>query len=326
MPKLSNVWKGRLRAGASGAGRIILGVLVVTSSISGLNTAIGWVFPDPPPPIADIADKTINASDLVKSFAIDCVTTYLTASSALGSDLSRCFPNASKLAVPSTPSTIVSNPSAYARRRGPDRANLRTYGVLVGVTTQAYPSATPARAYYQIPVGVYGADAVRALDNLAYVGEPPAGVDVELGYPANIADNHPVAVMLAGFISTYLTNNPCVGGTGEGTQTPCKPAGSLDRYVTTDSGLKPVKNPYASATVTAVQAIANPPDNPPDNVSLSVRVTVSARSADYTPYDLSYPLSIRATGGSWFVSGLQAVPALADSNPAPPAANGTGSK
>ncbi|KWX19570.1 hypothetical protein AFM11_35110 [Mycolicibacterium wolinskyi] len=326
MPKISNVWKRRLTMGSRGAGRIILGILVVTSSISGANTVWGWVFPDPPPPIAAIADKTINASDLVKSFAIDCVTTYLTASSALGTDLARCFPNASKLTVPSTPSMIVSNPSAYARRHGPDRANLRTYGVLVGVTTQAYPSASPARLYYQIPVGVYGGDAVRALDNLAYVDEPPTGVDVELGYPANIPSTQPVAVMLAGFISAYLSNSPCIGGTSEGTETPCRPTGSLDRYITTDSGLKPVKNPYASATVTAVQAIANPPDAPQDNATLSVRVTVSARSTDYTPYDLSYPLTIRATGGSWFVAGLEAVPALADSEPQPPTANATGGK
>lgn len=326
MPKLNKVWKRRLNVGTRGAGRIILGVLIVTSSISGANTVLGWVFPDPPPPIAEIADKTINSSDLVKSFAIDCVTTYLTAASAQGTDLSRCFPNAAKLTVPSTPSMMVSNPSAYARRHGPDRTNLRTYGVLVGVTTQAYPSASPTRLYYQIPVGVYGGDAVRALDNLAYVDEPPAGVDVELGYPVNIPSTHPLAVMLAGFIGAYLSNNPCVGGTGEGTQVPCRPTGSLDRYITTDSRLRPVKNPYASATVTGVQAITNPPDDAPDNTTLSVRVTVSARSADYTPYDLSYPLTIRATGGSWFVAALDAVPALAESDPEPPtpSANGTG--
>ena len=49
-----------------------------------------------------------------------------------------------------------------------------------------------------------------------------------------------------------------------------------------------------------------------------MRVTVSARSAEYTPYDLSYPLIVRASGGNWFVAAIQAVPELADSAPEPP--------
>jgi hypothetical protein len=71
--------------------------------------------------------------------------------------------------------------------------------------------------------------------------------------------------------------------------------------------------------VTSVRAIASPPDNPAENSTLAVRVTVSARSAEYTPYDLSYPLIVRSSGGNWFVSAIQAVPELADSDPEPPA-------
>lgn len=318
MPTLSNVWRGRIKAGTRGAGRIILAVLVVTSSVSGVGTLKRWLLPDPPPPIADISFDTINQTDLVKAFAIDCVTTYLTAASAQGTDLSRCFPNASRLTVPSTPGLIVTAPAAYAKRTGPDRANLRTYGVLVGVTEQPYATATPERNYYQIPLGVYGGDAVRALDNLARLDEPPAGVNVELGYPVSIPANHPVATLVSGFITAYLTNSPCISGTGQGQNTACQPVGSLDRYITTDSRIKPVKHPYASVTVTGVQSIANPPDTPPENFNLSVRVMVSARSAQYTPYDLSYPLTIRAAGGNWFVAAIQPVPALADANPEPP--------
>jgi hypothetical protein len=309
MPALNNVWRGRLTAGTRGAGRIILAVLVVTSSISGMGTLKRWVFPDAPLPVvaADIARVTINQTDLVKAFAIDCVTSYLTAASAQGTDLSRCFPDASRLAVPATPALILTAPTAYAQRTGPDREQLSTYGVLVGVTEQPYPTAIPERNYYQIPLGVYGGDAVRALDNLSRVDEPPAGADVELGYPITIPNNNPVAIMLAGFIGTYLTKSP-----------------GLDRFVTTDSRLKPVKHPYASATVTGVQAIANPPDAPAENFTLSVRVTVSARSAEYTPYDLSYPLTVRASAGNWFVAAIDPVPALAESTPEPPNSSAAG--
>jgi hypothetical protein len=298
MPTLSNVWRARLHAGTRGTGQIILAVLVVTSCISGAASLKRFLFPAPPPPISF---ATINRTDLVKAFAVDCVTTYLTAASAQGTDLSRCFPNASRLTVPSTPALIVTAPTAYAQRTGPDRDNLSTYGVLVGITEQPYPTAVPERNYYQISVGVYGQDAVRALDNLARIDEPPAGADVELGYPVHIPANHPVATMLSGFISTYLTSSP-----------------GLDRFVTIDSRLKPVKHPYANATVTALQAITNPPDAPVDNYTLSVRVAVSARSAEYAPYDLSYPLTVRASSGNWFVAGIQAVPALADTAPDPP--------
>ncbi|GAB5901207.1 conjugal transfer protein [Mycolicibacterium mageritense] len=324
MVKLSNVWKGRLRAGTRGAGRIILGILVLTSSISGIGTLKGWVFPQSAPPIAEIAKKTINAVDLVKGFAIDCVTTYLTASSAQGTNLSRCFPNAAQLTVPSTPSLIVSYPMAYVSRSGPGMGDLNTYGVLVGVTEQSYPSAVPVRAYYQIPVSVYDGVAVRALDNLAAVDEPPPGVDVELGYPVTVPAQHPITMMLAGFASTFLTNNPCLAGTGEDTSAECQPAGTLDRYVTTDSGLTPIKVPYARATVTGVTAISDPPDNPADNSVLPVRVTVSATAPNYTPHDLSYPLKLRASGGNWFVAGIDPVPALADSDPQPAAIAPTG--
>lgn len=302
MPTLSNVWRGRINTGTRGTGRIILTVLVATSSISGANTLKHWIFPDPPLPVAEIAGDTINQTDLVKSFAIDCVTTYLTAATSQGTELSRCFPDAAHMTVPSTPALIITSPTAYAHRTGPTRDLLATYGVLVGVTEQPYPTAVPVRNYYQIPLGVYGGDAVRALDNLARLDAPPAGTTVELGYPVNIPNNNPVATTLAGFIATYLTGSP-----------------GLDRFITTDSRLTPVKNPYASATVTSVRAIASPPDNPAENFTLPVRVTVSARSAEYTPYDLSYPLIVRASGGNWFVSAIQAVPELADSTPEPPA-------
>jgi len=52
MPTLSNVWRGRINTGTLGAGRIILAVLVATSSISGANTIKHWIFPDPPLPVA----------------------------------------------------------------------------------------------------------------------------------------------------------------------------------------------------------------------------------------------------------------------------------
>jgi hypothetical protein len=303
MVKLNQVWRKRITTGSHGAGRMLLVILVVTSSISGLSTVKHWLFPPAPLPVAAIARDVVNQTDLVKAFAIDCVSTYLTAATAHGTDLSRCFPNADQLSMPATPALIVSEPMAHAFRVGPRRGDYLTYGVLVGVTEQVYATAVPQRNYYQISVGVYGGDAVRAVDNLARIDGPPAGTEVALRYPVTIADNHPIAGMLGGFMSAFLTASPGL---------------DLERFITTDSQLTKVSHPYLVAYVGAVQAISQPPDNPVDNTTLSVRVGVSVRSAEYVQYDLSYPLTLRASGGNWFVAGIDAVPALAESIPDPP--------
>lgn len=299
MPVLTNTWKRRLSGAAHGTGRIILAVLVASAAINGIAVVWRAVFPPSPPPIAAIAGQVDHQADLAKGFAIDCVTTYLTASTTQAADLGRCFPHPDKLSMPTTPALIVSSPTAYTSRPAHPRDDVTTYGVMVGVTEQPYPTARPTRAYYQIPVGIYRNAGPRALDNLARVDPPPPGADLELGYPVTIAANTPLFTMLSGFITCYLTKSP-----------------GLERFVTTDSGLRPLAG-YANAAITGAQAATNPPNNPADNAELPVRIDVSARRPDYTQIDLSYPLTLRSVGGSWFVAQIDAIPVLADTTPTP---------
>lgn len=299
MPTLTNTWRRRLTGGARSAGRIILAVLVASAAINGIALVWRAIFPPSPPPIAAIAHQAGNQTDLAKAFAIDCVTTYLTASTTQSADLSRCFPHPEKLSVPTTPALIVSFPTAYATRPAHPRDDVTTYAVLVGVTEQSYPTASPTRAYYQIAVGVYHNAGPRALDNLARVDPPPPGADVELGYPVTITANTPLFTMLSGFVGSLLTTS-----------------GALERFTTTDSGITPVRC-YAKAVVTTAQAATNPTDNPADNTELPVHITVSARRPDYTQIDLSYSLTLRSVGGSWFVAQIDAIPVLADTTPTP---------
>lgn len=296
---LTNTWKRRLNGGVRGAGRIILAVLVASAAINGFAVVWRAVSPPSPPPIAAIAGQVEQQADLAKGFAIDCVTTYLTASTTQAADLGRCFPHPDKLSRPTTPALIVSSPIAYTSRPDHSRDDVTTFGVMVGVTEQPYRTATPTRAYYQIPVGIYRNTGPRALDNLARVDPPPPGVDIELGYPTTIAANTPLFTMLSGFITCYLTKAP-----------------GLERFVTTDSSLRPLAG-YANATITGAQAAINPPDTPADNVELPVRIDVSARRPDYTQIDLSYPLTLRSVGGSWFVAQIDAIPVLGDTTPTP---------
>ncbi|MGH3556049.1 MAG: conjugal transfer protein [Mycobacterium sp.] len=299
MPAFSNTWRRRLSGGARGAGRIILAVMVTSAALNGIAVVWRAVFPPSPPPIAAIAGQVGSQADLAKGFAIDCVTTYLTASTTQDADLGRCFPHPDKLIMPTTPSLVVSSPTAYTSRPGHPRDDVTTYGVMVSVTERPYPTARPTRAYYQVPVGVYRNAGLRALDNLARVDPPAPGADLELGYAVTIAPNTPLYTMLSGFVTCYLTK-----------------AAGLERFVTTDSGLGPLTG-YANATITAAQAATNPPDNPADNVELPVHIDVSARRPDYTQIDLAYPLTLRSVGGSWFVAQIDAMPVLADTTPTP---------
>jgi hypothetical protein len=300
MPAITNTWKRRLASGSRGGGRIILIVLVLSASLNGIVLVWHAIFPPAPPPIAATARTVVNQYDLVQSFAIDCVTTWLTASTTQAANLGRCFPDTATLSLPTTPALIVTAPVATATAVGSSLADVATYGVIVALTQQPYPTAAPERAYYQIPVSVYGQAGLRALDKPARIDAPPPGADIELGYPVTITANTALAAMLNGFITCYLTGAP-----------------GLERFITTDSSLTAL-SAYAAATVTAVQAATNPPDNPADNTELSVRVSVSARTAEYTPYALSYPLTLRASSGTWSVVAVTKVPALAaDATPTP---------
>lgn len=299
MPVLTNTWKRRLSCAARGAGRITLAALVASAAINGIAVVWRAAFPPSPPPIAAIAGQVNHQADLAKGFAIDCVTTYLTASTTQAVDLGRCFPHPDKLSMPTTPALIVASPTAYTSRPTHPRDDVATYGVMVGITEQPYPTAPPTRAYYQIPVSIYSNAGPRALDNLSRVDPPPPGADLELGYPVTITANTPLLTMLSGFITCYLTKAP-----------------GLERFITTDSGLRAIAG-YANAAITSAQAATNPPDSPADNTELPVHVDVSARRPDYTQIDLSYPLTLRSVGGSWFVAQIDAIPVLADTAPTP---------
>jgi Conjugative transposon protein TcpC len=298
MPALTETWKRRLNAGTRTTGRVILTLMVASAALNGLALIWHAVFPQSPPPVAKTARTVLNQTDLVKAFAVDCVTSWLTAASTQQPDLSRCFPATATITVPTTPALIVTAPQAQATAEGPSRHDLTTYGVVVAVTEQPYPTATKTRAYYQLSVSVYGKDAPRALTTPARIDPPPLGADVDLGYPQTIPATSPVATMLSGFITCYLTGAP-----------------GLDRFITTDSGLTGL-HAYRAATVTTIQAATNPPDSPADNSEIHLLVTVSARSVGYTPYHLSYPLTVRANAGSWSVAAIDPVPQLADTTSA----------
>lgn len=301
--QLTNTWRQRLHTAGRGSAKLLITVLVASAAINGLNIAWHWIFPTDPPAIAATARTVNNQTALVESYAIDCVTVLLTASSSRAAEVARCFPDSSTtMALPPTPSLIVTAQAATSTLEGQSALNMTTYGVVVAVTQQAYNNAPPTRAYYQLPVSVYGGSAPRAMGMPARRDPPPTGVDPKLDYPITITDDA-VATMLSGFVRCYLTST-----TG------------LDRFTTVDSGLGPL-SAYATATVSAIRAQNTAAANPTDGTEQKVLVSVTARAADYSTVPLQYPLTLRASGGAWSVARIDPMPVIDTESPPQPARN-----
>ena len=298
--QLTNTWRRRLTAAGHGSAKVIVAILVASAAINGLSIVWRWVFPPDLPSIAVTARTVGNQTALVESYAIDCVTVLLTASSSRAAEVARCFPNSTDMALPTTSPLIVSAQAASATFVGETAPDVATYGVIVAVTEQSYTNAPPVRSYYQLPVSVYAGSAPRAMAKPARRDPPPPGVDVALDYPVTITSDASMAAVVGGFITCYLTD-----------------ANGLERFVTVDSGLGPLRA-YSSATVTSIRAQQQVPEAPADGAELRVWATVAARAADYTTTPLEYPLTLRATGGAWSVAGIDAVPAIdPDAAPVP---------
>ena len=297
--RITNVWRRRLTVTGRGAGMAAAGVLVVSSSISGVAVVARFFFPPDPPPIAVISREVINQTDPVKAFATNCVKGLLAGTASSATNLARCFPGDRKYTLPTTASMTVSNPVAWAVKRQPAPGDITVYSVIVQIDEQPYPSAPTTTAFYQLPVAVYRDNGIQALDRIARVDPPPPGAYVALGYSVAIPANSPLFTVLSGFAAAFLTAS-----------------GGLERFVTADSGITPVAC-YASVTVASAQAEASPPDAPADDTELAVHVDVSARRPDYTLVDLSYSLTLRSVGGRWFVAQIDAIPVLADTTPRP---------
>lgn len=298
--QISNVWKRRLSTLGRGGGRAALAVLVASSAINGLAILCRAVFPADPPPVAAVARSVINETDPVKAFAENCVMGILTATASGATNLTRCFPEGRPYALPTTSSVTVSNPTAWTSSKPHQLPHdITVYTVIVQVDERPYPSAPPTTAFYQLPVAVYRDKGIQALDRIGRAVSPPPGAAVPLGYSISVAANSPVFTMLSGFASALLTNS-----------------GGLERYITTDSGITAI-NAYTSAVLTTAQLDSDPPQNPSDNAELAAHIDVSARRSDYSSVSMSYSLTLRCVGGTWFVAQIDAVPVLSDATPTP---------
>ncbi|SLJ66931.1 Conjugative transposon protein TcpC [Mycobacteroides abscessus subsp. abscessus] len=304
--KISNAWKKRLSAGGNIGKRVGFVALVAFSSISGLDAAKRYIWPPEEPPIVPITQTVINESDRVKGFAIGCVESLLSGSIIPGVDIANCYPDGVKYTPAGAGSKTVTGGKAVATKFGPSTDDISVYGVQVIVDEQSYAGAPKTTAKYQITVSVYQHDGLQAVDKIGTIPLGPPGAYLPLGYPVDVPRNQPNSTELTplfsslqGFATAFLTN-----------------AGGLDRYTTPDSGITALGT-YTLATITAAAADSTPADNPADNAELAVHIDVSARRPDYSQEALSYPLTLRASGGSWFIASIDAIPVLGQLKPIP---------
>ena len=90
--QLTNTWRRRLTTAGHGSAKVIVAILVASATLNGLSIVWRWVFPSDLPSVTVTARSVGNQTALVESYAIDCVTVLLTASSSRAAEVARCFP------------------------------------------------------------------------------------------------------------------------------------------------------------------------------------------------------------------------------------------
>lgn len=289
---LTNTWRNRIHGTGSVTRHALLTGGFIACSVVATADILGWIT-DKPLDVAGPARTAVNRADAVGAFAAGCVERALTATADQQHSLDTCWTTHDPVRLPTTPTVIIGHPRVLAVTLRDNTATYQQWSVIVTVSERPYESATPHDHCYRVPV-LYTEYGPRATLRLGAVDCFGPGADIPLGYPVNVADNSPAFTTVSGFITSYLT-----------------PAGGLDRWITTDSGLLPAAD-YHSAKVTKLAASHATPDHdiPADGTTIRVVATVDATDSQYAPRHQDYPLTLRVTSGRWAVATLDQAPLL----------------
>lgn len=306
--RINTAWRNRLSKSGTAGSRVGVYIVIGLAALSGLNVLWQMLFSSPPDPVTP-ARSVVNKAAVVGSFAQDCVSVWLTATTQDSTSLAQCFSLPSDvLKLPPTPGVVITTPTVVAvtfEGTAGKAHDSEVYSVVVGVTERAYESAPPMRALYRLPV-LWSRFGPRAASLPARVSGPGPGADLPLAYPTTLAASDSAFQVVSGFITAYLTGQ-----------------GGVERYVTSDSmlvGLGPV---YETATVTMLTAVSAVPATPADGQSVRVLAQVDAVTSQYTPAHLVYPLTLRGLGGRWSVAAIDAAPAMSTADDPVPVVGAT---
>lgn len=289
--QLSRTWQTRVQRGRSQARRAGMALLILAAVFGAAAGCKVFLAPDRPD-FVGIAQRERNQQSLVGAFASDFVVAWRTATTAQRGGLQRFITLPEQgLALPSTPAAVITAPQTGPVLHAGTFGESEMYTVVVSVNERAYASAQPTRVFYQVPVSLWNRQP-RALDFPAQINDTGPGADFALNYRHALAPESPVFAVVAGFIRTYLTAT-----------------NGLDRYVVAGAPLRPIGG-YQSAVISAAGADRPVSDAPAPGEQLHVRATVIAQTSQFATVNLSYPLTLENSGGTWMVRAIDLVPQI----------------
>jgi hypothetical protein len=304
MIELSRTWQRRLQRIGIIAAAATLVFLLCASAIGGTATAWHWRYPNRPAPIEPVARTTIERTDAVAAFAEHCIEKVLMATPTTVKNLGGCAPNDHSYTFatnsPATSMTLAWGARALEPKFEGTDGGTDFYAVQVQVNVRAYASATTALEFYSLPVAVSKGFSPQAVDKITRISQPPKSPTPTLGYNAQVKENSELHGLLTGFIAALL------GDTDD----------DIKRYITADSTITPIGG-YERDMIkpTSMSTSDNPPATPADGAILAAHVDVNATRSDRTRVDqLSFSLTLRCVGGTWFVTGIDAMPVVAPSS------------
>ncbi|MDO3014641.1 hypothetical protein P5V34_11650 [Mycobacteroides abscessus subsp. abscessus] len=305
---LTKTWQRRIDTTGSRVRTGAFVVALIVCTVVALNTIWGWLFDDPID-VAGPARTAVNRTDLVGSFAQGCVTKLLTVTTKRrdtdtggGNDdkealqsLSDCWTLQGTIPLPTNQSTVVDNPRVAATTLESDTGSLQLWSVVVAVDERAYRGAPAHTKFYRLPV-TYTKYGLHSPTLPGDADGPGNGADVPMTYRAKLTPTNPGYAVVAGFVTSYLTNS-----------------GGIERFASPTAAIIPVGG-YRSVTVTDVSADKAIPDAkdpvPADGSKAHVLVRVSAVTNGYAVTPRDFPLTLTVVGGRWWVSAMDYAPQI----------------
>jgi Conjugative transposon protein TcpC len=298
---MSRTWQHRIAAGrriGHRAGTVTGAVCALLAVLTAVKVFLVAPHPDDADVMA-IAHRVDNQRAAAGTYAANCVRLFLTTPATRLAALQPCLtlpkdqtvPQANRASVP--PPWVIDTPEVYSVIPQGSSGEADLYSVTVMVDQRPYAAATPARAFYRLPVSIWHYQP-RAADWPTPTSDPGLGADVRLSYDHPVSpSDHGLYAVVTGFITTYLTATS-----------------GLDRYVVADSWIKPIGGYQNPVQVKSVDTSSEVPETPEPGTRIHARATVVAQTSQFATVNYSFPLKVENSGGTWMIADIDSIPQI----------------
>ncbi len=261
-------------------------VCLALGAFAGINTVLSGCGADSAVS-AEQVSATVNRAAAVDGFADAFLNVYL---SGAGAQALAAYTSVPIDASP-VPVTVIRSAPWSVVRTDSGFANIDSWSVVVGVFVKPV-GRVPQIRHYQVPVVVING-ALRAVTAPALINGPGPGFDPELAYPHQLGAGNDLYATVDGFLSAWLA-----GG------------GDLQRY-SAAADIRPFPSaPFSRVELGSVGADAAIPAVPADGFTARILVGAAAQDSDMAASSLTYPLTVRFQGGTWFITGIDLAPKI----------------